>query len=395
MSSNPVLCVALAAILATQPACVATIQERCPLVTEARAPPALPPDFAQLDGLLYQRAAQMMRDVQRLRGSATTSFHIWFANDTLPLWCGRMEQARALAAAGQRAAAGRKYQALLVFSQLMELAIAVHSVVEYADAVKEPSLVLVQTVETFGNQVELILAAALSEDPREIERALTRNRAVFTEWRQYLERWVVHIRADAERMKVAKGVWDVTIGVIAAYEAAGSLAKLATSGRPPMSPVPALATAGGGALAVGAGPVVSLELAEAIRTLIASGALDAGVVAAVAATSGGGGEGEVPGSLKGDQLREYLRQAQQYGSGGVKVLENGRIRFYGQLRPARAPGEMAGARVVREWDPITGSKRTWIETLDQRGAVRSVRPEAGESKVHHVFDAEGNYVGPR
>jgi len=284
--SRATLGAALAAILAMQPACIAKIDARCPLVTGGRPAPALPPDIASLDDLLYRRAVQMMHDVRGLNGSATVSFHIWFAYETLPLWCARMDQARELAKAGLVSAAGRKYQALLVFSQMMELAIAVHAVVEYADAVKEPSLVLVRTVETFGNQMEPILVAVLSEDPREIERALKAHPAVFQQWRDYLERWMVHIHADAERMKVAKVAWDVTIGVIAAYETAGSLVRLATSGRPP-PPLPAVATIGGGTAAVAMSPVAHLELAEAIRRLVASGALDAGVVAALAAVDSG------------------------------------------------------------------------------------------------------------
>ncbi|HVE82039.1 MAG TPA: hypothetical protein VND93_04305, partial [Myxococcales bacterium] len=71
--SRATLCTLLAAVLATQPACVAEIKEQCPLVTEARPPPALPHDLAQIDGLLYHRALQMMHDVHQLHGSATAS----------------------------------------------------------------------------------------------------------------------------------------------------------------------------------------------------------------------------------------------------------------------------------------------------------------------------------
>ncbi|MBS2534268.1 hypothetical protein KGQ20_15970 [Catenulispora sp. NF23] len=35
---------------------------------------------------------------------------------------------------------------------------------------------------------------------------------------------------------------------------------------------------------------------------------------------------------------------------------------------------MVGRRLVREWDPATGAKRTWHETLDGAGRVRQVRP---------------------
>ena len=96
------------------------------------------------------------------------------------------------------------------------------------------------------------------------------------------------------------------------------------------------------------------------------------------------------------RLKEYYRQAEKYGTGSIKELENGRCRFYEKLKPARTQGEMAGARHVREWDPYTGQKRDWYETLDHSGNIRQVRqdPNLTEGiKVHHMFDADGKYIG--
>jgi hypothetical protein len=96
------------------------------------------------------------------------------------------------------------------------------------------------------------------------------------------------------------------------------------------------------------------------------------------------------------RLREFYRQAEQYGQGGYRVLENGRYRFYGELKPARTAGEMQGARLVREWDPVTGNTRTWYETLDHLGRVRSVAPKPPTGPLNHrIFDADGNYQGLR
>ncbi len=94
-------------------------------------------------------------------------------------------------------------------------------------------------------------------------------------------------------------------------------------------------------------------------------------------------------ALHGAQLETHLRLTEKYGSAGVRELENGRIRYYGDLRSARTPGEMAGQRTVREWDPATGSQRTWLETLDQQGRVRIVRPETGRLKRHYNFGPGG------
>lgn len=64
--------------------------------------------------------------------------------------------------------------------------------------------------------------------------------------------------------------------------------------------------------------------------------------------------------------KKYYKQAEKYGTGSIKELQNGRFRFYEELKPARTQGEMAGARHVREWDPYTGYKRDWYETTNKR-----------------------------
>ena len=97
-----------------------------------------------------------------------------------------------------------------------------------------------------------------------------------------------------------------------------------------------------------------------------------------------------------EKLKEYYRQAEKYGTGSIKELDDGRIRFYEELKPASKPGEMAGARHVREWDSNTGSKRDWYETLDHNGNIRQVRPDpklTGGIKVHYMFDTIGEYIG--
>ena len=96
------------------------------------------------------------------------------------------------------------------------------------------------------------------------------------------------------------------------------------------------------------------------------------------------------------RLKEYYKQAEKYGTGSIKELENGRFRFYEEIKPARTNGEMAGARHVREWDPYSGLKRDWYETIDHNGNIRQVRPDpniTGGVKVHYMFDPEGKYIG--
>ena len=73
--------------------------------------------------------------------------------------------------------------------------------------------------------------------------------------------------------------------------------------------------------------------------------------------------------VRKDILNEHLKQWEKYGREGIRKLQNGSTRYYGALESPRIEGEMIGRRLVREWDPKTGMKRTWHETLDGSGAV--------------------------
>ena len=89
----------------------------------------------------------------------------------------------------------------------------------------------------------------------------------------------------------------------------------------------------------------------------------------------------------------YSDLVNRYGPADVRELPDGRIRYYDYVKPANNPGRTAGARVVREWVPSTGKKRTWIESLNQNGRIIQVRPENGGPHVHYMFDDQGNYTG--
>ena len=96
-------------------------------------------------------------------------------------------------------------------------------------------------------------------------------------------------------------------------------------------------------------------------------------------------------SKSGADYARHLRYSQDYGKEGMKFLQNGRIRYYGQLKPPKAPGEMIGARYVHEFNPLRGSSRGWMETLDSSSRTRLVRPQSDSGyKTHYLFDKSGN-----
>lgn len=129
----------------------------------------------------------------------------------------------------------------------------------------------------------------------------------------------------------------------------------------------------------------TIELARAINQNLALLA-----PAGVAAKTATGSESALSGAL----LKNHLRQLETYGQGGFRELQSGRYRYYGNLTPAAKQGEMAGRRLVREWDPATGATRTWHETIDRSGKIRIVRPETGGAKIHYPFDEYGNFGDP-
>lgn len=92
------------------------------------------------------------------------------------------------------------------------------------------------------------------------------------------------------------------------------------------------------------------------------------------------------------QLNEFYRQLNKYGQADYKTLQNGRIRFYGNVTKSKTPGPTMGRRVVREWDPVTNRTRTWHESITHTGKVNQVRIGPGEAKVHYRFE-NGKYSG--
>jgi RHS repeat-associated protein len=93
-------------------------------------------------------------------------------------------------------------------------------------------------------------------------------------------------------------------------------------------------------------------------------------------------------------LAKHLEYSEKYGKAGAKILENGKIRYYGETIKAKTKGEMAGRRYVHEFDATKNNSRGWHEVLDHDGNVRQVRPEFGDgTKTHYQFDKTGEYIG--
>jgi hypothetical protein len=357
MSRRAVVCITLV----LQWACVAEIHEQCSLITDQVPAPAMPAELARVDSLLVQRAICMSGAAHDLRGSMARSFRIYFAYETLPVLCARLGQARQLASSGRIREAGRKYQALLVATQVIELAISIHAFSEYADGMGAPTGRILEMQAAFGDQMVPLLDAALSEDPSRIQRALADHGAEYGAWLQSLTRWSSQVNAQAPRLKTAKLVWDIGMLVVATYDAAAEAAQIAAAGRPPIPPSPVLVE-GAGVAAAGMSPVAYAELAEALRKLVASGALDGAIVAGLSHLTGGAA------------LVPILPVPMQMsGNGGP---------------PEHAPAKGIGGS---GWRGDAGWKRA-VKLVDQGGTIRSV-----DGKVPTVDEARAliNEAGGR
>lgn len=277
--------------------CTTAVEERCRFITEHVPPPAMPPGFAEVDRVLISRATQMVLDAREIDGSLAVGFRKTFGEQALPDLCHRLERARALAAAGKTKESGATYTALLVSSQVIQLAIAVHTMAQHADVAGQPGGHIDEVLKAFALHLRPLLAAALTENPEFIGRALDGYSDDYATWVNHLAMWAGDIEAGSKRIKVAKQIWDICLLVVAAHEAAGAAASIHGAGRPPMPPFPGLVVSGSGMAAASLNPAASSTLAEALRKLIASGAVDAVVVAGMSRMLGrpGGPPPPVPG----------------------------------------------------------------------------------------------------
>ncbi len=267
-------------------ACATEIQERCRLVTEHVPAPPMPPGFAEMDHLLMRRAVEMMLSVRGLKRSLTVLYKREFSEQLLPGLCERIEHARAEAAAGHVESAGTDYQGLLVASQVMAFEVVMAQLSDWADEHGQPSLQIADQLGRFDRDMAPLMEAALSNDRGRLARSMPEGVARYNVWLSRLDLWSKDLELGERRVHVARVLWDTFMAVVAAYETAGAMAEVATAGLPP--PPGIAGVAGGGSAAMTAVDGAALaRFIEAIRRLIAQGALDPTVVAGLSMMGNG------------------------------------------------------------------------------------------------------------
>ncbi|RAW82758.1 hypothetical protein CKY01_21835 [Photorhabdus laumondii subsp. clarkei] len=82
-------------------------------------------------------------------------------------------------------------------------------------------------------------------------------------------------------------------------------------------------------------------------------------------------------------LNRKLRALQKAQGSAVNIRElpDGRIRYYDKEALARTEGPTRGRSHVTEWNPSTGSVRSWEETYDHSSKVNRVHPKMKDGQV--------------
>lgn len=383
---------ALGGCLLALVACTREIRERCRFVNEHVRMPALPAGFAEVDRLLIRRVTAMTQASRELRSPLVVSFRIWFAEESLPILCERLERARALALAGRVREAGVRYQSLLLALQVYELAIAMHTFSQWAGD-RVPIWRITDMQELFVLQMGPLLDAALAEDPARMEQALAEHGGQYGAWVESLGRWSFQVSAHEPKLRVAEAVWNVMMLVIATRQAAVAAAELVAAGRPPMPPLPAFA-ATGGAGAVALSPAAAAQLAEALRKLIILGAMDAPVVAGLSLL-GAAKPGAIPPDLDLPTSLQMSGLPGQTSANPKPNAEPSKQPTPTEGAPARGGGQGRAARFGDNWQRV--SLRETIARIagpnpvvsaQENGKILYSNPQTG---VRVVYDRAGNY----
>lgn len=99
----------------------------------------------------------------------------------------------------------------------------------------------------------------------------------------------------------------------------------------------------------------------------------------------------------GVNLSSKLSQLQKFqeSNGYARVLQDGRIRYYGKQTLASNPGATKGGCRVLEFNPKTGTTRSWYECYDHFGNVNRVHPKQinGQDLISPHYPPTGRELG--
>jgi hypothetical protein len=193
--------------------------------------------------------------------------------------------------------AGALYAGALVFSQLVQLYVNIGLVTDSADAMGLPAGVtkneaespLLKPLEDFrqDNDIIALTQASLDADTLKMAAALPAGSRAYERHVTGLDRWITALQRGAVLSKKVIQVADIAMIAISIYQVA-KMPVVPAGGS--QAPPTILGTLPGGVAVGSAVSLPSLARAlEAIRKLVAIGALDGALVAGVGSLGGGSG----------------------------------------------------------------------------------------------------------
>lgn len=331
------------------------VHERCRFVVEHVPPPRMPDGFRELDSMFLRRAWDMTAVARGLSGRWSERYRHTFAEQLLPAICERVERARAEAAGGEARKAGAHYQGLLVASQVLALHLAYVETADAADQAGQPSPAIYSVLQGVEEEMRPYWTAALLDNTSDLVRSMPELTSRYNARLTYLDTWIGQMKLGQRRVAIARVLWDTFMATVASYELAGAMAGAAASRGLP----PTIASIAGGGGASIAGSVDAAAL-EALRKLIAAGALDATVVTAISRMTGGtGGGNELV--LK---RPTPMAMEQAHGSGGTSP---GRPQASGKIAKQIRISKKEYGEVARHWEDAQKAGKPRYLTIDRPG----------------------------
>lgn len=248
--------------------------------------------FAEIDRVLAEREQTISGAVQELRRSLVFQYRNAILKQTLPVLTALRMDAGQAAQEGRGRDAAARYQAALVVSQLVMLEVNLVIIGDFADQAGQYSKQIVAHIRDYDQAMRPLLEAAMSLESERLAAALSDGAKKYDEWVLFTSRWAAAVEGGARISQRTIRLLDTIMIVFAVRQLAVLAARGVSGGGPPMMPMPS------GVIAATRVDLASLARTyEAIRKLVAAGAMDPVVVSGLAAFAGAAARPDLTGPV--------------------------------------------------------------------------------------------------
>lgn len=247
---------------------------------------------AEMDRVLEEREQTIASAARDLQRALVFQYRDAILGRTLPVLKALRVDAGVAARAGRIPDAAARYQAALVVSQLVMLEINLVTIGDFADQAGEYPDRIVDNISNYDLAMHPLLSAAMSLNPHRLVAALPEGTKKYADWVAFANRWATAVGAGARISEKTIRLLDAIMVVFAVRQLAVLAAKGVSGGGPPLVPMPS------GVIAATRLDLAALARTyEAIRKLVAIGAMDPVVVGGLAAFAGAAARPEITGPV--------------------------------------------------------------------------------------------------